>query len=181
MTLSKYIEDTKMYIEDKDRVFHTLCLVSDTTNLLEKLKYFKNENSLIIAEIGDVIFRVFALMNKLDIFISEDISIDPFDLENMKLNTDTIDKKFPISEINLLQSIIMELGILSNIITENIRYDISELTDDDKQRLKKSLFSFILFMLILVCKFNFSIDKVLTFNINTKKVQNKPLNVRNDN
>lgn len=176
MTLGKYTNDTKAYIEDKDKVFHTLCLVSDTANLLEKLKYFKNENTLIIAEIGDVIFRTFALMSKLNISISEDPANDPIDIESMKIQTDILDKKFPISEFDLLQSIIMELGLISNIITENIKYDIENMTDDDTDRLKKSLFSYTLYMLILVCKFNFSIDKVLEFNVNTKKVQNRSLN-----
>lgn len=176
MTFCNYIDSTKAYVEDKDKVFHTLVLVSDTANLLEKLKYFKNENSLIIAEIGDVIFRAFALMEKLNISISEDPANDPIDLEEMKKQTDTLNKKFPISEIDLLQSIIMEQGIISNIITENMKYNIVTFTQDDKERLKKSLFSYVLFMLILVCKFNFSIDKVLEFNVNTKKVQNVPLN-----
>ena len=176
MKLSNYVENTKSYVEDKDKVFHTLCLVSDTANLLEKLKYFKNENSLIIAEIGDVMFRAFALMEKLNISMSEDPVNDPIDLESMKAQTDSLDKKFPISEYDLLQSLMMELGVISNIITENLRYEIVEMTEDDTERLKKSLFSYVLFMLILVCKFNFSVDKVLEFNVSTKKVQNTSLN-----
>lgn len=180
MNLKNYTESTKIYIEDKDRVFHTLCLVSDTANLLEKLKYFKNENSLLLTEIGGVIFRSFALMSKLGFQIG-DGSNEPLNLEDLKLHTDDLNTKFPISEYDLMQSIIMELGIISNIITENMKYDIAEYAENDNKRLKGSLYSYILFMLILVCKYNFSIDRVLEFNIKQLTIKSKNIDLKHRN
>ena len=171
MTFQKYIEAIGVYIEDKDKVYHTMCLVSDTANLLEKIKYFKGENALLISEIGDSIFRAFALMSKLGI----EFTNDPIDLEDMKMNVDKLDNKYQISEYDLLQSIILELGIISNILTENMKRDVENLNDFDLNRLKNSLYAYVLYMLILVCKFNFSIDRILDNNITKLKVKKKEL------
>lgn len=175
MTFKKYIENSKIYVEERDRVYQTMCLVSDTANLLEKIKYFKNENTLLLSEIGDAIFCAFALMSKLNF----EINNEPIDLEDMKVNTDHLDQKFQISEHDLLQSIILELGIISNIMTENMRRDVVDLNEFDTKRLKNSLYSYILYMLILVCKFNFSIDRVLDANLQKLKIKKKELNSKN--
>jgi len=159
---------------NKSKEFYSLCLVSDTANLMEKIKYFKNENALLLAEIGDVMFSAFSLMNVFNI----DISTSPIDIEDMKLNTDSLDKKFIISEIDLLQSIILELGIISNIVTENMKRDITEYNDDDLKRLKNCLYSYVLYMLILICKFNFSTDRVLDNNMQRLKAKAKELNMK---
>lgn len=172
MTFAKYIDVTKAFVEDRDRVYHTLCLVSDTANLLEKMRYFKGDSSLIVSEIGDAVFRAFALIGKIGI----EIDNLPLDLEEMKLNTDHLDGRFQISEYDLLQSIIMELGIVSNIMTENMKRDVELLNDFDKNRLKNSLYSYVLYMLILVCKNNFSIDRILDINIQKLKAKKKEMN-----
>lgn len=174
MTFAKYKSITEEYIENRDRVFHTLSLVSDTANLLEKLKYFNKENVLILSQIGEVTFRLFALMNKLRI----ELNNDPIDLEDMKVHTDELDTKFVISENDLIQSIIMENGIICNIITENMKYDVEELNESDMIRMKNSLYSYILYLLILCCKFNFSIDKVLDFNHKRLKSLSKEMKVK---
>lgn len=171
MNFQKYTDTAKQYIEDQDKVYHTMCLVSDTANLLEKIKYFKGENSLLIAEIGDAIFRAFALLNKLEIPFDN----APIDLEDMKINTDSLNEKYPISEVDLLQSVIFELGIITNIVTENMKHAVDTIDEFDKKRLKNSIYSYILYMLILVCKFNFSVDKVLDTNLIKKKGKAKDL------
>lgn len=175
MTFKKYLETAREYMGNKSKDFYALCLVSDTANLIEKIKYFKNENALLLAEIGDVMFSAFSMMNVMEIGISN----TPIDIENMKLHVDTLDKKFVISEVDLLQSIILELGIVSNIVTENMKRDIVEYNDSDKKRLKDSLYSYVLYMLILICKFNFSVDRVIENNIQRLKIKSKEMNIKN--
>ena len=174
MRFIEYKASTVRYVEEKDKIYHGFALVSDTANLLEKLKYFKNESSLILVEIGDVIFRLFALMDRLGI----ELDADPLDLEEMKEQTDTLDQKFKISEEDLFQSIILELGIISNIMTTNMRYDVVEFTASDVNRLKRSIYSYVMYLLILSCKYNFSIDRVLDFSVGKLKVKAKELNVK---
>lgn len=174
MNFKKYIENTINYVEDKDKVYCTLSLVSDTASLLEKLKYFKNENSLILAGIGDAIFSAFRLLHKSNVIFDE----IPIDLEDLKLHVDELDSKYPISELDLQQTLVLELGIISNIITNYMKYNVEELTDDDKNRIKKSLYSYILYLMILICKYNFSIDRVLDFNIKKLEQNSKELNLK---
>ena len=174
MTFSKYIESVAEHFEAKDRNYKILSLVSDTANLIEKIRYFKSDNSLVLSELGDVIFRTFSVMAAFDIPLDE----NPLDLEMYKSKTDELDRTFVISEDELIQSVILELGIVSNIITTNLKYDIHEYNEEDVSRLRKSLYSYILYTLILCCKYNFSIDRVLDFNINKLRATAKELNMK---
>lgn len=174
MNFKKYIETVNKVIEDKDRVYYTLFLVSDVANLLEKLEYFKNENSLILSGIGDNIFSAFTLMEKCNIEFDD----QSLDLEKLKLKIDELDKLYPMKEQEIQKSLVMEVGIISNIITNYMKYNIDEITEDDKNRIKKSLIFYILLLMILTCKYNFSLDRVLEFNVK-KKIQNhKELNMK---
>lgn len=175
MNFSKYIETTQKYVEDKDRVYCTLSLVADVANLLEKLEYFKNENSLILSGIGDNIFSAFRLMNKCNIQLDD----QPLDLEELKLKVDELDKIYPMSEIDIQKSLILEVGIISNITTNYMKHNIEDFTSDDTLRIKKSLISYILLQMILTCKYNFSLDRVLDFNIKKLEQSNKELNHKN--
>lgn len=169
MIFAKYIETVEIYFEEKNKEFYVMCLVSDTANLLEKVKYFRNENTLMLSELGDIFFRVFGTLKA----FGYDLTKTPIDLESMKSKGHELDKMFAISEHDLVQGFILELGIISNIMSSNLRFDIVEFTDDDNLRMKASLYSYALYALIMCCKYNFSVDRVLDFNISKHKKDNK--------
>src|SRR5689334_9304824 len=116
MTFQKYIESAKPYIDTKDGTYHLLCLVFDTAKLIEKVKYFRNESSLIVYDIGDVYFRIFSLLDKYGLAFDE----SPFNLEEMKSKVDTLDSLYSIGEDNLLQNYMFEVGVLANVASENM-------------------------------------------------------------
>ena len=174
MNFKKYIEITNKFIEDKDRVFCILSLVSDAANLIEKLEYLKNENSLILIGIGDNLFSTFRMMKKCGIELDD----QPIDIEALKEQINELDKIYTMSEQEVQKSLVMEVGLISNIVTNYMKHGIDELSEDDKMRIKKSLVSYIVLLMLLVCKYNFSIDRVLDFNIKKLEQSSKELNLK---
>lgn len=177
MTFKKYIETVSTFVEDKDRVYHALCLVSDTANLVEKIKYFEYEHSLVLAELGDAFFRTFAFMKSVGI----ELDSLPVKLEEYRLNVNDLETKFQITKENLIHSLVLEIGIMSTVVSTNMRYDISDYTENDTNRLRNSIAAYLLYLLILVCKYHFSIDKLLDFNISRHKALQKQLNIKEIN
>jgi hypothetical protein len=131
------------------------------------MRYYRNDTALIVPDLGDVFFRLFAVLNKFGLDLNE----IPFDIEGMKANTASLDQTYIIGEEALLQNYIFELGVLSNIYTDNIKYGVEELTEADLNRIKTSIYSYILQLLIMVCKCKLSIEKVLELNLNRMKAK----------
>lgn len=168
MTFSKYIENVKPYYRNNEHNFNVLCLLSDTTKLIEKLKYFKNENSLIISDIGDLFFRLFNLLDNFKISIDE----DPLNLEAHKVDIFNLSKSFDINEEQLIQNFVFEVGVISNVLTENIKHGVKELNEHDLMRIKHSIYSYVLQLMIIVSRHNFAINDILLINCDRKKVKN---------
>ena len=155
--------------------FHILVLVSETANLIEKIKYFHDENGLIIAEFGETLFRAYVIIEKLETLAEIK---EPLDIEEFKENINSLNDRFNVSEDYLFQSLTMELGIMSNIVTENLRYDFDIYTYNDVYRICNSIYSYVLFILILVCKHRLNLDDILQFNIDEARMRNTSLNLR---
>lgn len=173
MNISTYIDKIELYYINKGVDFHALCLSSNTAKLVEKIKYFKNDTNLIISDMGDVLFNLFSLLKAFNF----EHDNNPLDLDGYKKDINTL-SKFVISEDNLLINYMLEVGIISNIISEHLKYDVKDYDAVDNKRLKQSIYSYILQLFILVNRMNLSVDRVFSLSISRQRAKSKELNVR---
>ncbi len=174
MTFNKYKDSVKESFNSRTGNYNLLRLVSETTSLLEKMKYFRNETNLIISDIGDVIFRLFAIMDEYKIELNE----LPFDLDGYKDKVPQLASIFSITEEALQTNYMFEVGIMNTIVADHIRYGIEKIGPDDLVRMKNSIYSYILQLLVLVSKLQLSIEPILSMNISRVRARKKDLNFR---
>lgn len=174
MTFKEYKESVTDSFNKTAGNYGLLRLMYETATLLEKFKYFRNEKQLIKSDLGDLFFRMLSLMDEFGF----DLDDKPFDIERYKAEATLLDKQFDITEDSILANFMFELGIMSNIVSDNIKYEVLELSDGDKLRIKQSIYSYLLQLLLISCKEGLDVETILAFSISKLKAKKKALNFR---
>lgn len=175
MTFKQYYEKAKPFMKKTKVNVHALTLVTYTANLFEKMSFYKLDSSLMVSSIGSLLFSVFSLMDSMGYNLEW-----PLDLDALMNQGNDLTSKYNMAEQEIQYSMIMELGIITQIIVNNMQYEIAELNEVDYKRINASLHTYVLYLLILCQKYNLSMQNVLKMNIDKEKLRNNEMNVRSE-